>query len=139
MYKEKLKEFFKDKYNLLLIGIVLFTLIIRLKYLFMESLWNDETFYLWYIEHFFDNPISIFEDRVLSASYLFVFFLAALIRLVVWDIVIAGRIAVILLTLATIILTYLIGKELKDKTTGIIAALLLSVNPFYWLISNKFL
>lgn len=139
MYKEKLKEFFKDKYNLLLIGIVLFALIIRLKYLFMESLWNDETFYLWYVEHFFDNPISVFQDRVLSASYLFVFFLIALIRTVVWDVVLAGRIAVILLTLATIILTYFIGKELRDKTTGIIAALLLSVNPIYWLISNKVL
>lgn len=139
MHKERLKEFLKNKYNLLLVGIVLFTLIIRLKYLFMESLWNDETFYLWYVEHFFDSPLSIFEDRVLSSSYLFIFFLIALIRTVVWDVVLAGRISVILLTLATIILTYFIGKELKDKTTGIIAALLLSVNPIYWLISNKVL
>jgi len=138
-FKRTVKEFFNDRYNILITIILLFALIIRIKYLFIESLWNDETFYMWYVERFFYEPGYIFAERVVGHSYYFVFGLIALFKIIIGDILIAGRTTILFLSLLSIYIMYLLGKEIKNKDTGIIAAIFLSVHHLYWFIGGKVL
>ena len=50
-----------------------------------------------------------------------------------------GVIIVTLFGLASVVLMYLLGKELYDKTTGLIAAALFGLNPWQLVLSRSFL
>src|SRR3989344_3505975 len=136
---KKLKVWLSEWHNLAFLALLLFALIIRLKYLFVESLWNDETFYLWYAEDSLENPSYLVSKTVFGNTFYFFIIPVALLKLFVGDILLAGRLTALLFNLAGIILVYLVGTELRNKITGLVAAILLSVQSIYWFIGHKIL
>ena len=136
---KKLKVWLSEWHNLAFLAVLLFALIIRLKYLFVESLWNDETFYLWYAEDSLENPSYLVSKTVFGNTFYFFIIPVALLKLFVGDILLAGRLTALLFNLAGIILVYLVGTELRNKITGLVAAILLSVQSIYWFIGHKIL
>src|SRR3989338_10903558 len=126
-FTEKAKEWFKDRYNLLFVAILLFAFILRIKYFDINalSLWWDEATYLasgrywafgetlWAVEAarppFFMLLIALFFK--LGFSELFVRFFTVVVP-----------------SLFIVLFTYLLGKEFYDKRVGLIAALIASVS-----------
>ena len=135
----EIKLWLSDKYNLTFLAVLLSALAIRIPYLFIESIWNDETFYLWYADNSLSNPSYWFSKTMFTNSFYSVMIPIAIFKLIVGDIVLAGRLATLIFSIAGLILVYLMGIELKSRLTGLIAAILLSVQPMYWLIGSKVL
>ena len=124
------KKILSNKYNLILIAVLLFGFIIRLKYLTInQAIWYDEAEYLsaakgWafgipYQLHYVRPPLLPFTWTIFyklgTGEFTF-------------------RIILLLFSLAGLWLTYLIGKMLFNKYVGLIAATLTSfhyLNLFY--------
>ncbi len=126
MLTEKLKKFFKNKYNLILVGILAFAFVLRIRYLFIDqAVWWDAADYLTFAK-------IIGGKLVYYTSFDFnprrPFFLASL-----WGLLyrlglgeVALRFTEFLFSFGIVILTYLIGKELYNKTIGLIASFIMS-------------
>jgi len=131
--KEKIKNWFRNPYNLGIILILIFAFAVRLYYFSLtqdQAVWWDEAEYLlkaksialgtpetgfWY-----GRPIMF--SVILSFFYLF-----GLGEITI-------RFFILLISLATILLIYLVGKQLFNKKLALIAALLFSlvyINLFY--------
>ncbi len=124
--KEKLKIFFKDKQNTILVIILLFAAILRVKYIFIDqAAWWDAADYLTFAK--------IIGGKIVNyAAYDFnprrPFFLA-----LVWGMLyrlgfneIALQFTEFLFSMGIVFLTYLLGKELYNKTIGLIASFIMS-------------
>jgi 4-amino-4-deoxy-L-arabinose transferase-like glycosyltransferase len=120
-----------NKYNLAFL-IILFTgIFIRLKYLFIESIWHDEAAYMWqasqllnpsYIGTRIQEPLAIMVIRFYSIfTHPFT----------------AGRLMGLTFAVIGIIAIYLLGSEIKNKFIGIIASLLLTFHHLFWYLSEK--
>ena len=124
--KNKILGFIENNFNILIIAVFIFSLIIRLKYLTINSaVWYDEAEYL-----------SAAKDWAFGIPYDFNFVRPALLPFI-WTIFYklgAGefflRIILLLFSLASLILTYLIGKILFNKYVGLIA---LTITSFHYL------
>jgi hypothetical protein len=138
-FKEATVSFLSNKYNLMFVSVLLFALVIRLRFFFIESLWNDETFYIWYAVRSLNEPLYLLSERVITHSYYSFMSLIMFFKLFVNDALLAGRLAALVVNLFGIVLIYLLGSEFKDKATGLAAAILLSVHHIYWFIGGKVL
>jgi len=134
--KEKLKRFFKDRINILLVLLISFAIIYRLFYFFKlgpQPIWWDEADYLsiakiWATGMQHPDWFSHFTGMrpLLMPIVWFIFFKAGL-----------GEISIRFFTLllpgiAIICFVYALGRELYGKTIGLIAGLIMSV---YWVSS----
>jgi len=125
--KEKIKRLFSEYHNIILVTILIFAFIIRLKYLTINSaVWWDESDYLSYARRLaFDIPT----DNIWY--YRRVFFLpliwAFLYKLGFQEL--GLRIVELIFSVLGVAGTYLLTKELFNKKTALIASLLMSV---YW-------
>jgi 4-amino-4-deoxy-L-arabinose transferase-like glycosyltransferase len=125
-----LKQLFHDKFNLIFIGVFIFALIVRLWYFKVnQALWFDEAEYLsmaksWAFDIYYKYP------RVRPP----LFSLGAALLYKIGATEIWFRIVELLFSMAGILMTYLLGKELYDKKVGLIASAILSfffIHIFY--------
>jgi len=131
--KEKIKNWFKDRYNLLLFLLIIFTIIIRLYYFFRlgaQPIWWDEGDYLaiskvWTLNQSTPEWWSHFVGmRPLLIPIIF----AGFFKLGFGELVI--RFFTLLLpSILTVFLVYLLGRDMYNKKVGIISSLMMSV---YW-------
>ena len=123
--KNKIFNWFKNPYNLALFVILIFAFAIRLYYFILtksQPLWWDEAEYMLKAKSiFFNTPLTGFADiRETVIPY-------------VWSIfyLLGGEIFVrffqVIISLFTVFMTYVVGKQLFDKKIGIISALFMSV------------
>jgi len=135
---EKLSLFFKEKENKILVLILIFALALRIFFLITtknQPLWWDESEYLSTAKYWILNiPYSISEQRqpfyplVLSVFYL----------LKITNLEILKFLTVILPSIGTVLVSYLLIKEMFDKTSGLIVASFMS---FLWVLlfwTNRF-
>lgn len=124
------KKIFSDKYNLILIAVLLFGIIIRLKYLTInQAVWYDEAEYLSAAKGWaFGIPFQLHYVR----PPLLPFIWAVFYKLGAGELMF--RVILLFFSLAGLWLTYLIGKMLFNKYVGLIAATLTAfhyLNLFY--------
>jgi hypothetical protein len=131
-WKEKITSFFKDKYNLLFVLVLILGFLIRLKYIGQESLWNDAAVHLWFVIKVVKEPLFMFSNSYLLGDYFIVQTVMAFFYLFTKNAFLAGKIVAMIYALAGIVFMYLLGIELKDKFTGILAAALLAFNHIFW-------
>ncbi len=124
-----LKKIFSDKWNILLLLIIIFAFILRIKYMLVNSaVWWDEADYLSLAKHYALGTPEIaapWRARAMSMFYS-IFFLIGGSKY--GEILI--RFFEQLLAVGSIYLTYLIGKKFYNKYVGLIASFCFSV---YWL------
>ena len=132
------KEWFKDYYFLGLLILIIIYIITRIKFLFTGSMWPDEALYAWYGLNLLRNPVFILSSEFWSYhpplfSIIIAFFNIFLNKEV------AARIVSPLFGLAGIILIYYLGKELKNKLVGLLAAIMLTFNHLFWFFNDRIL
>ena len=122
--KKKIKDWFSKPENITLCVVLLFGLAIRIYYFFLtkgQPLWWDEAEYLSIAKHWVVGlPFDIFIVRPIMLP----FFVAILFKVGFGEV--AVRVMELLFSCAGIVFLYLLGKELYNKMTGIVAALLIS-------------
>jgi 4-amino-4-deoxy-L-arabinose transferase-like glycosyltransferase len=123
--------FLDDKYNLGFLITLFLGVFIRLKYLFIESVWHDEATYMWQASQLL-NP-SYIGVRIREPVVLVVMAFNKLFA----DPFIAGRITALAFALLGIILIYYLGIELKDRFVGLMAAMLLTFHHLFWFLNEK--
>ncbi|HLC90268.1 MAG TPA: glycosyltransferase family 39 protein [Candidatus Nanoarchaeia archaeon] len=136
---QKARVYFQGKerkiglYAILLFFVVIGTVLIRLKYLPMESIWNDAAVHLWYAQKLIMHPLSTLlwptyylEDYAIPQT------ITAFYSIITGNISTASELMILTYCVLGVILIYLLGKELRDKFTGLMAAILLSVNHIYY-------
>ena len=109
---------------------------IRYTYIFAESIWVDETVYMWQGYRLLHSPMLLFSPDYYGNT-LFPLIILAFFNIFTSDRFIAGRLATYFFSLIGIVFTYLIGKELKDEYVGFLAALLVTVNPLHWFLGSR--
>lgn len=132
----------EEKNNLISLFTLAFLLVlliagfIRYQYIFTESVWVDETVYMWQGYRVLHSP-----SLLLTPDYYgntpFPLLVIAFFNLFSDDRFIAGRLAAYFFSLLGIALAYFIGKELKDGYTGLLAALLVAFNPLHWFLGSR--
>ncbi len=123
MEKEKIINWFKK--NWILIGIVVFTITIRIYYFVLvnnQPLWYDEALYLNMARRFaFGINYTFPPVRPILFSLINAFFLRII------DNEFLPRLFMLLLSVASVLGVYLFGKELYNKKVGLIASFLTSI------------
>lgn len=133
--KEKTKIWIKDPYNITFLLLLAVTILYRLRYLFQESIWVDETAYMLAGHDFAKWPIDMIILKFNDLHFIPEIIIAILSF--IFSIFIAGRIMALLYAILGLIFIYLIGKEMKNEIAGLIAAILISFNPEMWFYSSR--
>ena len=126
-FLEKIEKWLDNRYNLLLVIILLFALFLRLKYFDINtwSLWWDEATYLAAGRYWaFGDTLWAVEA---ARPPLFMLLIALFYKLGFNELWIRF-LTVVVPSLFIVFLTYLLGKELYNEKVGLIAALLASVS-----------
>src|SRR3989338_2204315 len=137
LFKEKVAHFLKDKYNLGFLVVVLMVFLLRLKYINQESIWNDSAVHLWYAIKVTLHPLFIFSREYILGDYGIPQTIMAFFYFFTKNILLAGKINTLLYFVIGMIFMYLLGKELRNKFTGLMAATLLAFNHIFWFYSVR--
>ena len=137
--KEKTISSLKNPWNLAFLVVLFFALLIRLKYIGQESLWNDAAVHLWYVVKVVKEPLFLFSSKYLLGDYVTVQTLTAFFYIFTKNIMVAGKIVAILFGLSGVIFMYLLGSELNNKFTGLISAALLGFHHLFWFYGVRLL
>jgi len=126
--RNKVERFLRDKYSLMFLGVLLIAFVIRLYYFiqtYNQPLWWDEAEYMSMAKNIlYGIPFDFNPQRPILFPLLMSLFL--------WASEGAVRFFIVFLpSLGVVVLTYLLGKELYDKKTGLIAAFIISI---FWSI-----
>lgn len=117
-------------------------LVVRIPFIFNESLWPDEGLYLYMAENLLSD-LSDLSDYTGKTYYQnppsFMYLLSLLFRLTGGVSIIAARMLVVLTGVGTIAVVFFIGNKLFGKTAGILAAVLMALNPLHSWISTRVL
>lgn len=133
--KEKIKNWFKDPYNIVFTILVLITIYFRFRFSIQRTIWVDETAY--YLQSlYFLKTLSFGSFTPLTHMRIFPISIIIFFGLF-FDLFIAGRLMALTFLITGLIFSYLIGKELKNKAIGIIAATLLAFNHQIWFHSSR--
>ncbi|MFA5856712.1 MAG: glycosyltransferase family 39 protein [Candidatus Pacearchaeota archaeon] len=124
--KHKIKDFFNNNDNLILVSIILFAFIIRLYYFTItlnQPLWWDEAEYMLKAKSIIlGTPLTGFDaarEEIIPLLWAILYFL--------WPGEYLQRFLQVLISTSTVLLTYLVAKRLFNKNVAIISSLLLSV------------
>ncbi len=122
--ENRINRFKQNPYALILIGILILASVIRLNYFNAnQAVWWDEAEYLLQAKHWAFNTPNTGWGEV--RPILLPFILSILYKLGGTET--AARILILIFSMLGIYLAYLVGKEIFNKETGLIAAFLLSV------------
>ncbi len=123
--KQKIINWFKDPYHLALFGIITLTIILRLYYFFVtnnQPLWWDEADYLSIAKSWaFGLPFEISIVR----QILFPLILVPLLKLANNEFL--PRLFLLLISIASVLAMYYLGKEMFNEKIGLLSAFLMSV------------
>jgi len=128
--QEKFISFLSENSNFILIVILIFALILRIKYLTInQAVWYDEAEYLASAKAWaFGTPYELHFVRPVLLPFIFaIFYKFGASELFL-------RVIILVFSLVGILLTYLVGKELVGNTVALIATFMLSssyVHVFY--------
>lgn len=133
MEKEKIKEFLKSKENLILILLMSFAIIFRLVYFFKlgnQPIWWDEADYLVIAKTWISGTNAPeWLSHFTGMRPLFLPLIWALFFKLGFGELTVRFFTLFLPSIATIYLTFLLGRDLFNKKIGLISALMMSV---YW-------
>jgi hypothetical protein len=117
---------------MILLGVVLlFALLMRLPNVFSERLWPDEALYAYIAQRFLENPAYIFSPLAYADHLPFFSMILSLGAL--FEPGLAGfRGVTILINVMGIGLTYALGRRVGGKAVGLLAAIFLATNVFYY-------
>jgi len=138
MKKDKIINFFKNKYNLAFLFILALAIYIRIRYFFIESIWPDEAIYAWHGLQLSQNPLYFFSEQLAAEHPPLIPIFIALFNYV-FSIEFAAKLVNPLFGILGIILIYLVGKELKNEFVGLLAAVMLSFHHLHWFFSSRIL
>jgi hypothetical protein len=137
--KIKIISFLSNKYNLIFLIILFLTLLIRLQYIGQESIWNDAAVHLWIAFKAIGDPLYIFSSEYLTGDYATIQTFTILFYMFTKNLLVAGKITAILFGMTGIFFMYLLGSELKNKFTGLIAAALFGFHHLFWFYGVRLL
>jgi 4-amino-4-deoxy-L-arabinose transferase-like glycosyltransferase len=125
-YTIELPKFFEDKFNLALIGLILFAVILRIIYINInQAVWWDEAVYLLQAKHYLFNSINTgwWAGKGIALPVM----LYALFKITGGVNLIAARFMEILFSTGTLFLTYLIAKKFFGREIAFFSVAFLSV------------
>ncbi|MEK6856932.1 MAG: glycosyltransferase family 39 protein [Nanoarchaeota archaeon] len=129
--QQNILDFFDKNSNFILITVLVFALILRLKYLTInQAVWYDEAEYLGVAKNWAFNLTS-YQLHYVRPPFLSLL-MAAMYKIGFGELGI--RIMMLIFSMIGILFTYLLGKEIFNKWVGIISGFLMSilyVNLFY--------
>lgn len=123
--EKKIINWFKNKYNLALFSLVVFAIAIRIYYFFLtynQPLWWDEAEYM-VIAKAWASGTQVTLDPV--RQVLFPFIISLFLKIANNEFF--PKLFLFLLSTASVIGTYLLGKEMFDKKIGLFAGFLMSI------------
>ena len=115
-------DFFKNKYNLLFVGVVVLALLFRLKYFRMEALWNDAAVHLWYAIKVTKEPLFMFTQHYMLGDYAIPQTITAILYLFIKNVfvlrvvvvVLTGSLLILMLVMVIVVLMELMFLELLE-------------------------
>ena len=129
--QQKVLDFFDKNSNLLIAVILVFALILRLKYLTInQAVWYDEAEYLSVAKNWAFNLTS-YQLHYVRPPFI-PFIMAIMYKIGFGEL--GMRVLMLIFSMTGVIFTYLVGKEIFNKWVGIISSFLMSVfyvNLFY--------
>ncbi|MFC1800482.1 ArnT family glycosyltransferase [Nanoarchaeota archaeon] len=131
---KRITKFVKNPYNLLFLVLIITTISIYGKNLFIDSIWLDETAYMQDAMMMKGNPGHIFQ--MANKTTIFPVIIVAILN-IFFKSFIAVRLMGLFFALTAILFTYLFGKKLKNGFVGIIAASLLAYEWWFHFLSLK--
>ncbi len=136
--KERVLNFLKNPYNLAFLAVLIFAAIIRLRYLFVDTVWPDEALYVWYGHSILTSPSYLFSEEFTHTISYFPSIVIAFFDIFTSSFI-AGRLMTFTFAIIGIILVYLIGKELGNEIIGLIGAILLTFSIGHWFNTSRIL
>ena len=133
------REYLWNGYGLVLLGILLLTFFLRLRYITQESIWNDSAVHLWYAIKVISEHLFFFSSEYLLGDYAVPQTAMALFYAISGNALLSSQIVTMLYALVGVFFMYLLGSELRSRFMGLIAAALLAVNHLFWFYGSRFL
>lgn len=115
----------KDLFLILVLCAAIFT---RVPYVFQESVWNDETVYMWLGGQIFHNPLFLFSQTVAYHSYGYLLDISTAVLSIFTSGFYASRIATFLVALLGVALVYKLTSEVTNEWGGLAAGFILAFN-----------
>ena len=104
---------------------------VRAPYVFQESVWNDETVYMWIGGKIAENPLFIFSQSVAFHSYGYLLDVSTAFLSLFVSLLQASRIATFLASIGGVLLTYFLARELTNQWGGLAAGAIVALNPLH--------
>ncbi|MFB6213195.1 MAG: ArnT family glycosyltransferase [Candidatus Nanohaloarchaea archaeon] len=131
----------KNPHYLLLLGILAMATFLRFRYAFFDGLWVDEGRYGRIAKelstHILDYSV-VWRGQITSYPPVYPYLLAVS-TYIFGKTDLAVRVVSPLMGVAGVGLTYLLGREMKTREIGLIAAAVVAVNPIFWFLSERIL
>ena len=126
---------FEKIYILLLL---ILTVLINIKSLNLPYYWDDFNYVIPAVDYVYNNYPTIFLWEYGLGHPPFFFIFSGLIFKLLGNSQVIGHSIILLFSFLTVVFTYLLGKELFSRKTGIIASLLLLFTPIFVSYSTLF-
>lgn len=136
MKKTKSSNFLRSNkgiIRILILGLILYSM-----YLFHDTLSPDEALYTWNSLQLNEDPSLITSGQLWKDQPILIYGIISLFDIFMPNLI-AARIVMFLFGLLGIYLIYLLGNELRSKELGLLSALFLLINPWYWMMTNRVL
>ncbi len=137
--KKDAKSFFLDPFTLGFLVVIIFGINMRLRYFSLETLWNDAAVYMWMSEKILLTPAYFFTKEFLLDGSFTIQMLTAFFNIFGAEVFTAARLSALTFSILGIIFIYLLGKEIRGKTVGIVAAALLASSHLLWFYNTRIL
>src|SRR3989344_501074 len=123
--ENRILEFLKSNLNIIVIIILVFAAFLRLKYMNVpNAIWWDEGEYLSIAKEW---AFGINYDVPAVRQPLVPFLISILYRIGISSLAIIKFFVVLIPSVASVLLTYLLGKEIYNKNVGLISSFIMSV------------
>ena len=130
--KKKIIKILKNPWNVLFIILLIVTIIIYSKYQFIDSIWLDETHYMWQAQLTKENPLYFFKMYAYHLPVLIIAFLNIFFKSFI-----AGRLMGLIFGIGAMVLVYFVGKEFRNGFVGLLAAFLLVYYHWWRFLTGK--
>ncbi len=135
--EQKVISFLKSKYNVAFLVVLSLAIIFRLKYFNMDSIWNDAAVHLWYSIKVVNEPSFFFNFTYWIGDYGIPQTITAFFYLFTKNAFLSGKLMALTYSISGITFIYLLGTELRNKFTGLMAAILLGTNHLFYFYSIR--
>lgn len=136
----QLKDNLTNPYYVVLLAILGAATFLRFKYAFFDGMWVDEGHYARIALELSEHPFQYTKwgETITGIPPVYPY-LMALSTYIFGKTEFAVRIVSPLVSVLGVGITYFLGKDMKNKEVGLLAAALLAVNPIYWFLSERIL